>query len=60
MSTSDFDLVVVGGGVSGLGVALRASKRGLKTLLLERDRCGGATSNNSLRIVHGGFGHDRL
>ena len=50
-----FDVVVIGGGISGLGVALKSSKTGLSTILIEKDRVAGATSNNSLRIIHGGF-----
>lgn len=50
-----FDLVVIGGGVSGLGVALEAAKRGLTVCLFERGACGQGTSANSLRIMHGGL-----
>jgi glycerol-3-phosphate dehydrogenase len=50
-----FDVVVIGGGVSGLGVALAASQRRLSTLVLEKRSCAAATSNNTLRIIHGGF-----
>jgi glycerol-3-phosphate dehydrogenase len=50
-----FDLLVVGGGVQGIALILEASRRGLTTLLVERDDFGGATSANSLRIIHGGL-----
>lgn len=50
-----WDLVVVGGGAYGAFTALEAARRGLRPLLLERDDFGGATSGNSLRIVHGGL-----
>lgn len=50
-----FDVVVVGGGSAGLGVARAAAERGFSVALFERDECGRATSDNSLRIVHGGF-----
>jgi glycerol-3-phosphate dehydrogenase len=50
-----FDLLIVGGGVYGIALALEASRRGLSALLVERDDYGGATSANSLRIVHGGL-----
>jgi glycerol-3-phosphate dehydrogenase len=49
------DLIVVGGGVYGIMVALEAARRGLRPLLVERGDYGGATSWNSLRIVHGGL-----
>ena len=50
-----YDLLVVGGGFYGTMVTLEAARRGLSVLLLERDDFGGATSWNSLRIVHGGL-----
>jgi glycerol-3-phosphate dehydrogenase len=52
---STWDLLVVGGGFYGAMLTLEAARRGLSVLLLERDDFGGATSANSLRIVHGGF-----
>jgi glycerol-3-phosphate dehydrogenase len=55
VSTQDYDLIVVGGGVLGVMIALEATRRNLKPLLLERGRLGAATSANSLRIVHGGL-----
>ncbi len=50
-----YDLVVVGGGIHGAMLTLEAARRGLQVLLLERDDFGGATSWNSLRILHGGL-----
>ena len=50
-----FDLVVVGGGVNGLGVAWDASLRGLRVLLVERDDVGSGTSSWSSRLIHGGL-----
>ncbi len=52
---SGHDLIVVGGGIYGVCVALEAALRGLRPLLLEREDFGGATSWSSLRIVHGGL-----
>ena len=49
------DLIVIGGGIYGACLTLEAARRGLRPLLLERDDFGGATSWNSLRIVHGGL-----
>jgi glycerol-3-phosphate dehydrogenase len=49
------DLVVIGGGISGLGVARAAAKHGLRGILLEAEVCGEQTSANTLRIIHGGF-----
>ncbi|NET04040.1 MAG: FAD-dependent oxidoreductase [Symploca sp. SIO2B6] len=50
-----YDLIIVGGGIYGVMLSLEASRRGLRSLILERDDFGGATSYNSLRIVHGGL-----
>ncbi len=50
-----WDLIVVGGGIQGVALTLEAARRGLETLLVERDDFGGATSWSSLRIVHGGL-----
>lgn len=49
------DLIIIGGGISGLGVAAAATARGMRPLVLEAGRCVMATSHNSLRIIHGGF-----
>ena len=50
-----YDLIVVGGGVYGIALTLEASRRGWRTLLLERGDFGGETSANSLGIIHGGL-----
>ena len=50
-----FDVIIVGAGIYGTMLCLEASLRGLRVLLLEREDFGGATSFNSLRIIHGGF-----
>lgn len=50
-----FDLVVVGGGIQGLMIALEAARRGLRPVLLERDRLGAGTTRSWFRIVHGGL-----
>lgn len=50
-----YDLIVVGGGIYGACLALEAARRDLSCLLLEKHDFGGATSGNSLRIIHGGL-----
>ena len=52
---TDFDLLVIGGGVNGAGIARDAQGRGLSTCLLERGDLAGATSSNSSKLVHGGL-----
>ena len=49
-----WDVVIIGGGASGLGIALDASKRGYKTLLLEKYDFGKGTSSRSTKLIHGG------
>ncbi len=50
-----FDIVVVGGGVTGLGVAVDAATRGLSCLLVEKDDLGSGTSSKSSKLIHGGL-----
>lgn len=54
-SATQFDLLVVGGGIYGACVARDAALRGLSVLLLEQRDFGAATSHNSLKLLHGGF-----
>jgi glycerol-3-phosphate dehydrogenase len=54
-AAAELDLLIVGGGVQGIALALEAARRGISTLLLERGDFAAATSANSLRIVHGGL-----
>jgi glycerol-3-phosphate dehydrogenase len=50
-----FDLVVVGGGITGAGVARDAAGRGLRVALLEADDFGAGTSSRSSKLIHGGL-----
>jgi glycerol-3-phosphate dehydrogenase len=50
-----FDLIVIGGGINGSGIAREAALRGLAVCLLERDDFGGATTAASTRLIHGGL-----
>ncbi len=50
-----FDLVVIGGGITGAGIALDASSRGLKVLLLEKGDFASGTSSKSTKLIHGGL-----
>jgi len=49
-----WDVAIIGGGATGLGAALEAASRGLKTILLERRDFASATSSRSTKLVHGG------
>jgi len=50
----DWDLLIIGGGASGLGVALEAVSRGYKTLLVEQHDFSKGTSSRSTKLIHGG------
>jgi glycerol-3-phosphate dehydrogenase len=55
LSASEFDLVVVGGGITGAGVALDAATRGYSVALIERADYASGTSSRSSKLVHGGL-----
>ncbi|MCC6870344.1 MAG: glycerol-3-phosphate dehydrogenase [Burkholderiales bacterium] len=50
-----FDLVVIGGGINGAGIARDAAGRGLRVALVEQGDLGSATSSASTRLIHGGL-----
>src|SRR5665213_545100 len=50
----EWDILVIGGGATGLGVSLDAALRGFKTLLVEREDFAKGTSSRSTKLVHGG------
>jgi glycerol-3-phosphate dehydrogenase len=51
----DADVLVIGGGITGAGIALDAVSRGLRTVLLERDDLASGTTSKSSKLVHGGL-----
>ncbi|MGG5823807.1 glycerol-3-phosphate dehydrogenase [Falsiroseomonas sp. HW251] len=53
--TDSFDLLIIGGGVNGAGIARDAQGRGISTCLVERGDLAGATSSNSSKLIHGGL-----
>src|SRR6478752_2220897 len=55
LKREEFDVLVVGGGITGCGVALDAATRGLRTALVERDDFASGTSSKSSKLVHGGL-----
>ena len=50
----EYDLLVIGGGATGAGIALDAVTRGLKVAMVERDDFSSGTSSKSTKLVHGG------
>src|SRR4051812_6505492 len=55
LSGQDFDVLVIGGGITGCGVARDAAMRGLRVALVERDDFASGTSGRSSRLIHGGI-----
>ena len=53
--TPRFDVIIIGGGATGLGAAVDSAARGLKTLLIEQDDFAKATSSRSTKLIHGGL-----
>ena len=51
----EFDVVIIGGGITGVSVAREAASRGLKTILLERGDFGSGTSAATPKYIHGGI-----
>ncbi|NQV71340.1 MAG: glycerol-3-phosphate dehydrogenase [Pseudohongiella sp.] len=54
-SQSRHDLLVIGGGINGVGIAADAAGRGLDVVLCEKSDLGSATSSNSSKLIHGGL-----
>lgn len=50
-----FDVLVIGGGITGCGIALDAASRGLNTILIEKNDFGSGTSSKSSKLIHGGL-----
>jgi len=50
-----FDLIVIGGGITGAGIALDATARGLKVMLVEKKDFAWGTSSRSTKLIHGGL-----
>ena len=53
--TAHYDLIIIGGGINGAGIARDAAGRGLKVLLCEKDDLASATSSASTKLIHGGL-----
>ena len=55
ITSKKFDLVIIGGGVTGAGIALDAASRGMKVCLVEKNDFASGTSNKSTKLIHGGL-----
>lgn len=55
MAEKELDLLVIGGGITGAGIALDASLRGVRVGLLEKNDFGSGTSSRSTKLIHGGL-----
>lgn len=55
LESEEFDLVVIGGGITGGGISLDAASRGLKVVLLEKGDFASGTSSKSTKLIHGGL-----
>jgi glycerol-3-phosphate dehydrogenase len=55
LSDETFDVLVVGGGITGVGVALDAVSRGLRVALVDKGDLASGTSSKSSKLIHGGL-----
>ena len=55
LQTTEFDLLIIGGGITGAGIALDAASRGMKVALIEKNDFASGTSSKSTKLVHGGL-----
>ena len=55
LEDEDYDLIIIGGGITGAGILLDATSRGIKTLLVEMQDFAAGTSSRSTKLVHGGI-----
>lgn len=55
LQSNEFDILIIGGGITGAGIALDAASRGLSVALVEKQDFGAGTSSRSTKLVHGGL-----
>ncbi len=55
LQTSEFDVLIIGGGITGAGIALDAASRGMKVALIEKNDFASGTSSKSTKLIHGGL-----
>ena len=55
LKSNEFDVLIVGGGITGAGIALDAASRGMKVALVEKNDFASGTSSKSTKLIHGGL-----
>ena len=55
LQSSEFDILIIGGGITGAGIALDAASRGMKVALIEKNDFASGTSSKSTKLIHGGL-----
>ena len=55
LKKTEFDLLIIGGGITGAGIALDAASRGMKVALIEKNDFASGTSSKSTKLIHGGL-----
>ncbi len=55
LQSTDFDILIIGGGITGAGIALDAASRGMKVALIEKCDFASGTSSKSTKLIHGGL-----
>ena len=55
LQNTEFDVLIIGGGITGAGIALDAASRGMKVALIEKNDFASGTSSKSTKLIHGGL-----
>ncbi|CAL2080789.1 glycerol-3-phosphate dehydrogenase/oxidase [Tenacibaculum sp. 190524A02b] len=55
LQNTEFDILIIGGGITGAGIALDAASRGMKVALIEKNDFASGTSSKSTKLIHGGL-----
>ena len=55
LQSTEFDVLIIGGGITGAGIALDAASRGMKVALIEKNDFASGTSSKSTKLIHGGL-----
>ena len=55
LASKEFDVLIIGGGITGAGILLDAASRGLSAALIEKEDYASGTSSRSTKLIHGGL-----